>query len=170
MHFHPLKSDYLIWSGSKNCESFTDPCHVEAFYTLDNGRSWERIDEYMRNCAWARDSELLIDPNQILCESYKIKEGNQRYFGMDNPLELVGGTDFYSQTTKLFDHVVGFAKFSEFLIVAEVSFCICYVYLNVKCIFTSIKLRVNRSIFKYLWMGGLSLQDYSRRPCALINT
>ncbi|PSR72220.1 hypothetical protein PHLCEN_2v11927, partial [Hermanssonia centrifuga] len=119
LHFHPLKSDYLIWSGSKNCESFTDPCHVEAFYTLDNGRSWERIDEYMRNCAWARDSELLIDPNQILCESYKIKEGNQRYFGMDNPLELVGGTDFYSQTTKLFDHVVGFAKFSEFLIVAE---------------------------------------------------
>lgn len=75
----------------------------------------------MRNCGWARDAELRIDPNQILCESYAKKAGNQKFFQNDNPLELISGTEFYRRKTKLFDHVVGFAKFSEFLIVAEVS-------------------------------------------------
>lgn len=76
----------------------------------------------MRNCGWARDAELRIDANQILCESYLKKSGNQKFFQDDNPLELISGTDFYRKRTKLFNHVVGFAKFSEFLIVAEVSY------------------------------------------------
>ena len=74
----------------------------------------------MRNCQWARDSELKIDDTQILCESYRDKTGSQRFFQSDNPLELVGGTKFFQKKKKLFDHVAGFAKFSEFLIVAEV--------------------------------------------------
>ena len=41
-------------------------------------------------------------------------------FQLDNPLELIEGTDYYRRKKKLFDHVVGFAKFSEYLIVAEV--------------------------------------------------
>lgn len=120
LHFHPIQSDYLIWTGSRDCTGFAEQCHVETFYTRDNGRNWYDIDKYVRNCQWARDAELRIDPNQILCESYKVKEGSQKYFGLDNPLQLIGGTDFYNQRTKLFDHVVGFAKFSEYLIVAEV--------------------------------------------------
>ncbi|KAI0923357.1 vacuolar protein sorting/targeting protein PEP1 [Taiwanofungus camphoratus] len=119
LHFHPMKSDYLIWTGSDGCAGFGETCHAEAFYTRDNGRNWKPIEKYVRNCAWARDAELLVDPNQIICESYKNKEGSQRFFQMDNPLELIGGTDFFSKRTRLFDHVVGFAKFSEFLIVAE---------------------------------------------------
>ncbi|RPD60705.1 Oligoxyloglucan reducing end-specific cellobiohydrolase [Lentinus tigrinus ALCF2SS1-6] len=119
LHFHPGKSDYIIWTGNKGCEGFADSCHVEAQYSLMNGRDWNLIDTYVRNCAWARDKELLVDPNQIICESYKNKKGNQRFFGLDNPLELIGGTDFFSKKTKLFDHVVGFTKFSEYLIVAE---------------------------------------------------
>ncbi|KAI0685232.1 Oligoxyloglucan reducing end-specific cellobiohydrolase [Cytidiella melzeri] len=119
LHFHPGQSDYLLWSGQRDCVAFGRTCHVEAFYTIDNGRKWYEIDTYVRNCAWARDSELRVDPNQILCESYQNKAGNQRFFQNDNPLELIGGTDFYNKRTKLFNHVVGFAKFSEFLIVAE---------------------------------------------------
>ncbi|OSD04902.1 Oligoxyloglucan reducing end-specific cellobiohydrolase [Trametes coccinea BRFM310] len=119
LHFHPTVSDYIIWTGQVGCNSFGESCYVEAQYSLKNGRSWTLIDKYVRNCAWARDSELLVDPNQILCESYKVKEGNQRFFGLENPLELIAGTQFYDTKTKLFDHVVGFAKFSEFLIVAE---------------------------------------------------
>jgi len=78
------------------------------------------VEKYVRNCAWARDSELKIDGSQILCESYRDKQGSQRFFQGDNPLQLVGGTRFFQKKTKLFDHVVGFAKFSEFLVVAEV--------------------------------------------------
>ena len=63
---------------------------------------------------------LFADPTEILCESHRDKTGNQRLFQMDNPLELIEGTDYYRKKKKLFDQVVGFAKFSEFLIVAEV--------------------------------------------------
>lgn len=81
------------------------------------------IEKYVRNCAWARDAELRVDPTQILCESYKIKEGSQLFFDLNNPLELIGGRDFFREKRKLFDQVVGFAKFAEFLIVAEVRTC-----------------------------------------------
>ncbi len=80
------------------------------------------MESYVRNCAWARDAELKIDSTQVLCESYRDKKGNQRTFQVnDNPLQLVGGTSFFSKNKRvLFERVVGFAKFSEFLIVAEV--------------------------------------------------
>lgn len=74
----------------------------------------------MRNCAFAEDRELEADPTEIMCESYKTKEGNQRFFQLDNSLELVVGSNYFGRKRKLFDHVVGFAKFSEFLVVAEV--------------------------------------------------
>ena len=122
LRFHPDKSDYLIWTGNEACTGFQENCHVASYYTIDNGRKWYDVDKYVRNCAWARDAQLLVDPNQIICESYKNKQGNQRSFGLENPLELISGTKFYEEKTKLFDHVVGFAKFSEYLIVAEVSY------------------------------------------------
>jgi hypothetical protein len=40
----------------------------------------------------------------------------------ENPLELVVGANFYRRKNKMFDQVVGFAKFSEFLVVAAVGF------------------------------------------------
>ena len=122
LHFHPDHSDYLLWTGSRDCESpFTNNCRAEAFYSRDNGREWVPVDTYVRNCAWARDTKLLVDKNQIFCESYAVKQGDQRVFGPSNPLQLISGRDFYAEKTKVFEHVVGFAKFSEFLIVAEVS-------------------------------------------------
>lgn len=121
MHFHP-NSEYIIWTGNADCEGSAEKCRAEAHYSLDNGRSWHLIESYVRNCAWARDKELKIDSSQIICESYKDKSGNQRLFEANtNPLQLVGGTKFFAKKSVLFDRVVGFAKFSEFLIVAEVS-------------------------------------------------
>lgn len=103
------------------CEGNMETCHTEAHYSTDNGRNWHLIEKYIRNCAWARDKELKIDQTQVICESYREKKGNQKTFAMLNvPMELIGGTHFYEKKTKLFDRVVGFAKFSEFLIVAEV--------------------------------------------------
>lgn len=118
LHFQP-QSEYLIWTGNEGCTGDAQNCHAEAYYSRDNGRRWHLVETYVRNCAWARDSELKIDFTQILCESYRDKKGSQRFF-QDNPMELVGGTDFFQKKTKLFDQVVGFAKFSEFLVVAEV--------------------------------------------------
>ncbi|EJC99110.1 signal sequence binding protein [Fomitiporia mediterranea MF3/22] len=119
MHFHP-NSEYIIWTGDVDCTGNGNNCHSEARFSTDNGRNWHFIESYVRNCAWARDKELKIDSSQIICESYKEKQGNQRLFNVDiNPLQLVGGAQFYRNKQVIFDRVVGFAKFSEFLIVAE---------------------------------------------------
>ncbi|KAI6113349.1 hypothetical protein EV401DRAFT_2058736 [Pisolithus croceorrhizus] len=103
LSFQP-RSDYLIWVGDVGCDGTGERCH--------HGRHWQFIDDYVVNCAWARDEELKIDMTQILCESYPPQ-------GRNNPLQLISGWDYYGKKTKLFDHVVGFTKFSEFLIVAE---------------------------------------------------
>lgn len=119
LSFHPT-SDYLIWMGVKDCGGNQQNCHSEAFYSLDHGRTWNLIEKYVRNCAFAKEAKLNADPKEIVCESYTEKQGNQRFLA-GKPLELVIGSNFYSNKQKLFDWVVGFAKFSEFFVVAEVS-------------------------------------------------
>ncbi|KAF8962397.1 vacuolar protein sorting/targeting protein 10 [Flammula alnicola] len=117
IRFHP-NSDYVIWVGNKDCSGGGTTCRAEAQYSRDNGRKWTFIDDYVRNCAFAKDSHIDADPSEIVCESYRDKTGSQRHLA-NNPLELVVGSNFYSRKTKLFDAVVGFAKFSEFFVVAE---------------------------------------------------
>lgn len=120
LRFHPT-SDNLIWTGSKDCTGNMDNCHAEARYSRNNGRNWDFVENYVRNCAWAKDTDLESDPNEIICESYLNKVGDQRRFQGDNPMQLVAGSNFYSRKRTLFEQVVGFAKFSEFLVVAEVA-------------------------------------------------
>ncbi len=120
LRFHP-DSDKLIWTGNRNCENIFDDCHAEAQYTRNNGRNWDLVEKYVVNCAWATDTKLNADPTEIICESYQKKGGSQRFFQNDNPLELVEGQQYFKKKKKLFNEVVGFAKFSEFLVVAEVS-------------------------------------------------
>ncbi|QRV73806.1 vacuolar protein sorting-associated protein [Ceratobasidium sp. AG-Ba] len=122
LSFHPSQSDWLIFTGWRDCEgSDVSNCHSEAFYTLDNGRKWESLETYVRTCTWARTKDLRIDERLVLCESYRDKKGNQKSFGGENPLEFVEGSDFFKNKRKMFNSVVGFAKFSEYLLVAEVT-------------------------------------------------
>ncbi|KAG2031911.1 vacuolar protein sorting/targeting protein 10 [Suillus americanus] len=114
-----LRTEYVIWIGNVDCQSGYENCRAQAQYTWNNGRDWKWVEDYVVNCDWARDEELRVDSSQILCESYADKQGSQMFFGSNNALQLVSGTDYYMTKKKLFDHVVGFTKFSEFLIVAE---------------------------------------------------
>ncbi|KAL7422736.1 vacuolar protein sorting/targeting protein PEP1 [Cryptotrichosporon argae] len=121
LQFHPTKPDWLIFTGSVDCAAtLSTKCHAEAFYSTDHGRRWKSIDKYVRTCAWARDERLKIDEREILCESYRDKKGSQKS-GDYNPLELVAGANYYSKKIKLFDAVVGFATFSEYLLVAQLN-------------------------------------------------
>lgn len=121
LEFHPTKADWLIFTGSTDCTStLSTKCHAVAYYSTNHGRSWTQIEKYVKNCAWARDKRLKIDEREIICESYKNKKGSQ-ISAEYNPLELVAGANYYSKKIKLFDAVVGFASFSEYLLVAEVS-------------------------------------------------
>ncbi|KAK2467352.1 hypothetical protein APHAL10511_000587 [Amanita phalloides] len=118
LRFHP-ESDKLIWTGSEGCDINAVKCRVVVHYSRDNGNRWNHVEDYVRNCAWVRDHQIDADPNEILCESYRDKTGNQRFFRGKNPLELVTGTNFFAKKRKVFEHVVGFAKFSQYLVVAE---------------------------------------------------
>lgn len=120
IRFQP-QTDDIIWTGSVDCGlGIFGDCHAEAFYSRDNGRNWKAIEKYVVNCAWATDVKLNADPTEILCEAYQNKTGDQRFF-QNNPLQLIEGQGYYAKKKLLFNSVVGFAKFSEFLFVAEVS-------------------------------------------------
>ncbi|KAF8634658.1 hypothetical protein AX15_000797 [Amanita polypyramis BW_CC] len=118
IRFHP-DSDKLIWTGVEGCEGNGANCHVTVHFSRDNGYRWNHVENYVRNCAWVRDHQIDADPNEIICESYRDKVGNQKYFRDSNPLELVTGNKYFANKRKVFNHVVGFAKFSEYLVVAE---------------------------------------------------
>ena len=121
LDFHPTKPDWLIWTGQVDCSSAVSAaCHSVSHYSTDNGRAWKQFETYVKTCAWARDSRLKLDERMIICETFKKKEGNQRAKEY-NPLELVAGGGYYTKKEPLFGSIVGFATFSEYLIVAEVS-------------------------------------------------
>jgi hypothetical protein len=121
LDFHPTRADWIIFTGSVDCTStLSTSCRAAAFYSTDHGRRWTKIEEYVRTCAWARDARLKIDEREIICESYRDKKGSQKS-GEYNPIELIAGANYYSKKIKLFDSVVGFASFSEYLLVAQVS-------------------------------------------------
>jgi hypothetical protein len=122
LDFHPTKADWLIWTGQADCkDTLSQKCRAVAYYTKDHGRNWARIDSYVKTCAWGRDKSLKIDDKVILCESYQRKEGNQLAFGPGNPLQLIWGGNFYKSKKILFDSVVGWATFEEYMVAAEVS-------------------------------------------------
>lgn len=123
LQFHPTKPDWLIWTGSRgDCISNESiDCRAVSFYTRDNGQRWHKIDEYVRNCMWARASKKFRAPDEtaIICESYRDKKGNQRAFDASNPLTLVHGMNFYQKHNKVLNAIEGSAVFDEFMVVAE---------------------------------------------------
>lgn len=120
LDFHPTRADWIIWTGSIDCTAtLSTNCRAVAYYSTDHGRRWKKIEDYVRTCAWARDSRLKIDEREIICESYRNKKGSQKS-GDYNPLELIAGSNYYSRKITLFESVVGFATFSEYLLVAQV--------------------------------------------------
>ncbi|GAA5827143.1 hypothetical protein JCM3770_007150 [Rhodotorula araucariae] len=123
LDFHPLRPDWLIWTGQVDCaEVDSSSCRAVAYMTKDNGRNWSKLEEYVRVCSWGRDKKLRIDEKVIFCESYRDKKGSQRaVYQNNNPLRLVVGDYFYSSKKVLFDNIVGFATFEEYMVVAEVN-------------------------------------------------
>jgi hypothetical protein len=121
LDFHPTKADWLIYTGSTDCTStLSTNCRAVAYYSTDHGRNWKKIEEYVKQCAWARDARLKVDEKEILCESYKNKKGSQNSPEY-NPLELIAGSNYYSKKQKVFDDIVGFATFAEYLLVAQLN-------------------------------------------------
>ncbi|POW07093.1 hypothetical protein PSHT_10089 [Puccinia striiformis] len=119
--FHPTRPDWLIWTGSEGCvEAKGEHCKAIAYYSKDNGRYWNKIDDYVRICSWARDKKFKADERLIFCQAYQHKRGSQKSMS-DNPLQLIQGRNFFDEKKKLFDSIVGFATFEEFMVVAQIA-------------------------------------------------
>ncbi|KAL9932857.1 hypothetical protein V8E36_008112 [Tilletia maclaganii] len=121
LQFHPTEYDWLIWNGMKDCDTIVSPnCRARAWYSLDGGANWEKVDEYVKTCAWGSKDHFVADPQTIICESYKSKKGSQLSFSQaNNNLELIVGEKFYRNKRRVFDNIVDFATFSEFLLVGQ---------------------------------------------------
>ena len=124
LDFHPLRPDWLIWTGMVDCDEVDSRnCRAVASYTKDNGRNWYKVEEYVRVCSWGRDKSLKLDEMIIFCESYRDKKGSQRaVYADNNPMQLVSGELFYTNKKVLFPSIVGFATFEQYMVVAEVRF------------------------------------------------
>ncbi|EFP90660.1 vacuolar protein sorting/targeting protein PEP1 [Puccinia graminis f. sp. tritici] len=121
LDFHPTRPDWLIWTGSEGCiESQGEHCKAVAYYSKDNGRYWNKIDDYVRVCSWGRDKKFKADERLIFCQAYQHKRGSQKAMD-DNPLQLIEGRKFYDEKKRLFDSIVGFATFEEFMVVAQIA-------------------------------------------------
>ncbi|CAJ0854175.1 9162_t:CDS:10 [Entrophospora sp. SA101] len=118
LDFHPVKPDWLIYTGSVDCESILSPnCHAVAYYTTTNGQSWTELNKYVKVCTWARDAKFKTSDTLIFCESYLEKSGSQFSF-INNPLRLISSTDYFrleNNNNKLFDNIIGLATFEEYM-------------------------------------------------------
>lgn len=166
--FHPTHSDYLLWMGHKNCEGDRSQCHIEAYYSSNNGRSWNLVETYVRTCVWGKASGSDSDPSRIICESFQHKEGNQRLFHIglhaENPLGLVVGSNFLGRdgnTKQMVDHIIRFTESTGYLVVSKVSSRIFFPIDYSLGWFPSTRKRRSCQIFMYLSMGSCLPRRYS---------
>ncbi|CAG8720980.1 25965_t:CDS:10, partial [Gigaspora rosea] len=120
LDFHPAEKAWLIYTSSEECEDdFSLNCKALAHYTQNHGAKWKPLDEYVRICSWALDTKFIVDKDLIFCESYEYKEGSQRSF-INNPLQFWSSNNFGKDKTIIFNDIVGFATFEQYMVVAEI--------------------------------------------------
>ncbi|KAG0004769.1 vacuolar protein sorting/targeting protein PEP1 [Modicella reniformis] len=121
--FHPTEPDWMIFLGETGCNFDRDNhCHIEAFYSLDAGKRWQSLATWVRSCSWVRDKQFAkVSMTGIYCEEYDDKSGSQRtLMGAGVPVRFVYTDNFMKSSPKvLFDAVVGYAIYSDYLIAAE---------------------------------------------------
>ncbi|KAH8832167.1 hypothetical protein DL96DRAFT_1678366 [Flagelloscypha sp. PMI_526] len=136
LNFHP-NSDYLIWLGEvqffalrvlpsliiskENCsETVSADCHAVAWYSTSNGHKWTFLEQYIKTCSWTSDDFVETDPNQIICESYAQKSGNQK----EEPglPDLITAEDFYQRARQrnMLQHIISFTRHNEFMVVTTI--------------------------------------------------
>jgi hypothetical protein len=112
LSFHPHQKDWLIWTGSKDCERSAADCHAVAYVSTDRGDQWTTLLRYVRKCQFVaaegtRRHEKLIFCTQHVGENPK------------HALQLMASDDFFKENhTMHFNDTIEFATMSEFIVVA----------------------------------------------------
>lgn len=104
----------VIFIGENGCDNpFSSKCTLSAYYSTDYGKSWDILENDVRECNWISGLTQKTDPNLILCD--KLVDGGRK-------VDLIASKDFFSNKETIFENIVGFALENEFIIVAKVSF------------------------------------------------
>lgn len=115
LDFHSSRSSWLLFTGTKGCEkSSGQNCRAVTFYTENGGSTWEVLHDQVDNCQYIGATKVESDSNLIYCTAWSSVDGT------GGQLELLSSIDYFETHEKIFDSVVGFAVFEEYIIVAEV--------------------------------------------------
>ncbi|KAF9423316.1 vacuolar protein sorting/targeting protein PEP1, partial [Podila epigama] len=118
--FHPTVPEWFLYMGEKDCvsEGF-GRCHVEAHYTTKSGKSWSLLADWVKSCSWAQDAKFKrVDFKGIYCEQYGDKSVSQKH-QLNKPTRFVYSDNFMASFKVLFEQIVGYAIYSEYLVLAE---------------------------------------------------
>lgn len=109
LSFHEKYADWLLWTGARECPG--ERCHNVVTYSTDRGDEWKTLLRYSRKCEFIKPEGRKDREKLVYCEQY----GKEN---MDNPLQLFSSDNWFADSEKHFDDIIGFATMSEFIVVA----------------------------------------------------
>ncbi|KAF9411469.1 vacuolar protein sorting/targeting protein PEP1, partial [Entomortierella beljakovae] len=118
--FHPFEPEWIIHLAEAECDlDNSRHCHVEAFYTKDAGKTWVPLAQWVKSCKWAQEKGFkIVDYEGIYCEQFDDHSVSQKTL-MGTPVQLIYTQNYMSTQETLFDTIIGYATYSEYLVVAE---------------------------------------------------
>lgn len=122
LEFHAEEPDWIIFTGNVDCEKTTANCRAVSYYTKDNGKNWKKFAEYVRDCEWGRDAKFKkVEKSLIFCQVFENQSGNMRLkMARNDKTILQKGDNFFQNSQKLLDNVLGFAISENFMVVAVI--------------------------------------------------
>ncbi|KAF9211069.1 vacuolar protein sorting/targeting protein PEP1 [Podila verticillata] len=118
--FHPSESGWFIFMGEKDCGyEGNNRCHAEAYVTRDAGKHWAGLADWVKSCSWAQDNKFKrVNFQGIYCEQYADKSVSQKQLSQSTTRFVYSG-DFMASVNTLYEEIVGYAIYSEYLVLAE---------------------------------------------------
>ena len=109
LNFHEKYRDYILWTGARDCPG--DNCHDVVTYSTDRGAHWMTLIRYAKKCEFIKPEGRQERENLVYCEQYQ--DENPK-----NALQLYSSDNWFAESEKHFDDIIGFATMSEFIVVA----------------------------------------------------
>ncbi|KAL9109142.1 MAG: hypothetical protein Q9227_006233 [Pyrenula ochraceoflavens] len=107
--FHESYKDWILWTGAKDCPG--KGCHNIVHYSTDRGDEWKTLVRYSRKCEFIKPEGRQEKEKLVYCEQYQDENPS-------NPLQLYSSDNWFADSEKHFDDIIGFATMSEFIVVA----------------------------------------------------
>jgi len=123
---NPNNPGWWLFVGAEDCKFssfFSDgDCHTILYLTKNYGKSWDKLETYVRHCEWARTEKFSKpDKNGIFCQIHKERKGNMAEPMGENTLTLQYSSDFFKHSKELLQNAVAFAIFDKYMMVAQVT-------------------------------------------------